>query len=95
MLDHARRLVAIGIGIGIGIDPSWVDEQDMPAIHITGWEGQADVVEWLLDFGSDLARKNMSGGDLKGHRRPQREFCPNRRRRDHLRLRPGWCSTRT
>ncbi len=64
VLDHARRLVAIGIGIGI--DPSWVDEQDMPAIHIAGWEGQADVVEWLLDFGPDLARKNMYGGDLMG-----------------------------
>ena len=79
VLDHARRLVTIGI------DPDWVDEQDMPAIHVAGWEGQADIVEWLLGFGPDLARKNMYGGDLMGTVIHGAEFCPNRERRDHLR----------
>lgn len=78
-LEHAQRLVALGI------DPNGLDEQDMPAIHIAGWEGQAESVAWLLSLGPDLAHINMYGGDLLGTVIHGAEFCPNRARRDHLR----------
>jgi ankyrin repeat protein len=79
VLEHARRLVALGI------DPAWEDEQQMPAIHIAAWEGQAEIVEWLLGFDPDLDKKNMYGGDLMGTVIHGAEFCPSRERRDHLR----------
>lgn len=52
--------------IGIGISPDWREEMGIPAIHMAGWEGQADLVEWLLGFGPDLSMKNTYGGDLMG-----------------------------
>ncbi len=78
-LDHVKRLIAAGI------DPDWTDEQDMPAIHIAGWEGQGEAVEYLLGFSPDLTVKNMYGGDLMGTVIHGAEFCPSRDRRDHLR----------
>lgn len=79
VLDHAKRLVALGL------DPDWQDEQQMPAIHVAGWEGQADLVAWLLTFGPALTHRNMYGGDLMGTVIHGAEFCPSRDRRDHLR----------
>ncbi len=78
-LPHVKRLIQIGI------DPNTVEEQDMDAIHIAGWEGHADAVEYLLTLGPDLERKNMYGGDLMGTVIHGAEFCPAKDRRDHLR----------
>ncbi|MEL6211470.1 MAG: ankyrin repeat domain-containing protein, partial [Pseudomonadota bacterium] len=77
-LAHAKRLVAIGI------DPDWTDEQNLPAIHVAGWEGHADAVDWLLGFAPDFYRKNDFGGDLMGTIIHGAEFCPDRAERDHL-----------
>ncbi|MEM1430767.1 MAG: ankyrin repeat domain-containing protein [Pseudomonadota bacterium] len=78
-LPHVQRLVSLGL------DPAWTDEQGMPAIHIAGWEGQADAVAWLLAFEPDLDHINTYGGDLIGTVIHGAEFCPARARRDHLR----------
>ncbi|MEO1677639.1 MAG: ankyrin repeat domain-containing protein [Pseudomonadota bacterium] len=78
VIDHCKRLVALGI------DPDSQDEQDMPAIHIAAWEGQAEIVRWLLTYNPDLQHKNFYGGDLMGTVIHGAEFCPNRDRRDHL-----------
>ncbi|MEX3007325.1 ankyrin repeat domain-containing protein [Hoeflea sp. TYP-13] len=76
-LDHVKNLCALGI------DPNWTDEMGMPAIHIAGWEGQAEAVEWLLTFNPDLSRKNDYGGDLLGTIIHGAEFCPARDTRNH------------
>lgn len=78
-LEHIQRLVAVGL------DPDEPDEMGMPAIHIAGWEGHADAVEWLLTLGPDLTRKNDYGGDLIGTILHGAEFSPARAHRDHLR----------
>ncbi len=78
-LDHVKRL------IDIGYDPNWVDEQDMPAIHVAGWHGLAEAVEYLLGWNPDLEVKNMYGGDLMGTIIHGAEFCPDRDRRDYQR----------
>lgn len=75
---HLERLVAIGI------DPDWTDAMEMPAIHVAGWEGHADLVAWLLTFGPDLAHRNAYGGDVLGTVIHGAEFCPARDGRDHL-----------
>lgn len=78
-LDHVKRLVALGL------DPDEPDEMGLPAIHIAGWEGHADAVEWLLTLDPDLTRKNDYGGDLMGTIIHGAEFSPARASRDHLR----------
>lgn len=78
-LAHLQRLVRLGL------DPDETDEMGMPAIHVAGWEGQADTVEWLLEQGPSLTAKNDYGGDLMGTIIHGAEFCPNRSARDHLR----------
>lgn len=77
-LDHIKRLYAIGI------DPDWTDEMGMTAIHVAGWEGRADAVEWLLTLDPDLKHKNDYGGDLLGTIIHGAEFCPKRAGRNHL-----------
>ncbi|WP_136657067.1 ankyrin repeat domain-containing protein [Nitratireductor sp. XY-223] len=77
-LDHIKRLQAIGI------DPNWTDEMGMTAIHVAGWEGHADAVEWLLTLDPDHNHKNDYGGDLLGTIIHGAEFCPARASRDHL-----------
>ena len=77
-LPHVQRLIESGY------DPDWVDEQDMPAIHIAAWEGHADAVRYLLTLKPDLTHKNMYGGDLMGTVIHGAEFCPARARRDHI-----------
>ena len=77
-LDHIKRLQAIGI------DPDWTDEMGMTAIHIAGWEGYPEAVEWLLTFDPDLSHENDYGGDLLGTIVHGAEFCPNRSSRDHI-----------
>ena len=77
-LVHIKRLQAIGI------DPDWVDEMGMSAIHVAGWEGITDIVEWLLAFDPDLSRKNDYGGDLLGTIIHGAEFCPSKNTRNHV-----------
>ena len=77
-LRHIKRLYSVGI------DPNWTDEMGMPAIHIAGWEGHADAVEWLLNLDPDLTIKNGYGGDLLGTIIHGSEFCPARENRKHV-----------
>ncbi|MEM6461158.1 MAG: ankyrin repeat domain-containing protein [Pseudomonadota bacterium] len=77
-LNHIKSLVAIGIS------PNWSDEMGMTAIHVAGWEGLADSVEWLLNFDPDLTHKNKYGGDLLGTIIHGSEFCPARNMRYHI-----------
>ena len=78
-LPHLKRL------IGVGLDPDAVEEMGMPAIHIAGWEGHADAVEFLLGFAPDLTRKNSYGGDLMGTILHGASNCPAASRREHPR----------
>ncbi|WP_419912507.1 ankyrin repeat domain-containing protein [Hoeflea sp.] len=77
-LDHIKRLYAIGI------NPDWTDEMGLTAIHVAGWEGRADAVEWLLTLDPDLEHKNDYGGNLLGTIIHGAEFSPARAERDHL-----------
>ena len=76
-LETLKRLVEVGV------DPDWTDEMDLPAIHVAGWEGRADVVAWLLSFDPDLNQKNGFGGDLLGTILHGAENCDHRAERDH------------
>ena len=76
-LAHLQRLAAAGI------DPNHRDEMGLPAIHVAGWEGRADVVEWLLTLVPDLTLLNGFGGDLLSTIVHGSENCPARAKRDH------------
>lgn len=78
-LDHARRLVAAGI------DPNDVDEQDMPAIHIAGWHGFPEPLEFLLGHAPDFKVENMYGGNLTDTIIHGAEFAPKVAGQDHMR----------
>ena len=78
-LEKIKRLIAIGL------DPDEAEEMGMPAIHVAGWEGHADAVEFLLAFDPDLTMKNAYGGDLMGTILHGADFCPAAARRDHAR----------
>lgn len=78
-LAHLKRLV------GVGLDPDAVEEMGMPAIHVAGWEGHADAVEFLLGLAPDLTLKNSYGGDLMGTILHGADNCPAASRREHAR----------
>ena len=56
----------------------------MPAIHIAGWEGQAEALRWLLEYRPDLRLKNKYGGDLMGTILHGLENCPSANTRNHI-----------
>lgn len=77
-LPHVKALA------GIGVSPDWTEEMGLPAIHIAGWEGHLDAVEWLLGFGPDLTARNRYGGDLMGTILHGLENNPRAAERDHM-----------
>lgn len=84
VVGYDNRLGHVKALVGIGVNPEWPEEMDMPAIHLAGWEGQADIVAYLLEFDPDLSAKNGYGGDVMGAIIHGAEFCPARVRRDHI-----------
>ncbi len=78
-LPAVKRLVAIGL------DPDELEEMGMPAIHVAGWEGQADVVAFLLGLSPDLSHKNHYGASLMGTILHGAEYCPAAKARSHMR----------
>lgn len=77
-LPHVKRLIEAGL------DPNVTEEMGMPAIHIAGWEGQAQAVAHLLTLSPDLSHRNAYGGDLMGTILHGAGNCPAAPRRDHV-----------
>lgn len=84
VVAYDDRLAHVKALVGIGVNPDWPEEMEMPAIHVAGWEGQADIVAYLIAFEPDLSARNSYGGDLMGTIIHGAEACPARGRRDHL-----------
>ncbi len=59
-LRHAQCLVEAGL------DPNMADEMGMTPLHLAGWAGLPEQVEWLLGLDPDLGHVNGFGGDLVG-----------------------------
>ena len=49
-----------------GFDPNYPDEMGLTPIHLAGWAGLPEQVEYLLTFSPDLNYRNFYGGDLLG-----------------------------
>lgn len=79
---HLRHLRGL---IEAGFDPDALDLQGMPPLHLAGWQGLPDYVEYLLTLSPDLTLKNSYGGDALGTVIHGAENCPARATRDHLR----------
>ena len=59
-IDHFKALIESGF------DPNQPDEMGLTPIHLAGWAGLPDQVEYLLNFAPDLNYRNFYGGDLLG-----------------------------
>ena len=57
-LDHIKRLVEFGFS------PDFSDETQMPAFHVAGWTGNAELLRYFLKLNPDLERRNGYGGKL-------------------------------
>lgn len=77
-LRHAQRLVELGFEI------EGQDKMGMTPLHVAGWEGLADVMEWLLSLGSNLKHINGFGGTLLSTIVHGSENCPARASRKHI-----------
>lgn len=77
-LEHAKGLVARGF------DHDACDEMKMTPLHLAGWEGLPETMEWLLTLDPALDHINGFGGDLLSTIIHGSENCPNRGSRDHI-----------
>ena len=77
-LDHAKRLV------DLGFDTDACTDMQMTPLHLAGWEGLPDTMQWLLTFRPDLDHINGYGGDLLSTIIHGSENCPKRESRDHI-----------
>lgn len=84
VVAYDGRLAHVKALVELGVNPDWPEEMEMPAIHVAGWEGQADIVAYLLTQEPDLTLRNSYGGDLMSTIIHGAEFCPARATRDHL-----------
>ncbi len=58
--NHLKALIESGF------EPNQADEMGLTPIHLAGWAGLPDQVEYLLTFAPDLNYRNFYGGDLLG-----------------------------
>jgi ankyrin repeat protein len=77
-LDHMKALIAAGL------DPDETDEMGLLPLHVAGWNGLADEMDYFLSLGPDLTRKNHFGGDALDTVVHGSEFAPKRPEADHI-----------
>ena len=77
-LEHVKGLVAHGF------DHDACDEMKMTPLHLAGWEGIPETMEWLMTLNPALDHINGFGGDLLSTIIHGSENCPNRESRDHI-----------
>ncbi|WP_153769810.1 ankyrin repeat domain-containing protein [Labrenzia sp. CE80] len=77
-LDHIKRLVAMGV------EYDRPDSAGLTPVQIAGWEGQSEVMQYLLSLKPDLAHINGYGGTLLSTVLHGAENCPGREDRDHI-----------
>ncbi|MBO9448740.1 ankyrin repeat domain-containing protein [Tropicibacter sp. R16_0] len=76
-LDHVKRLVALGL------DPEEPDREGLTALHVAGWEGLPEMMEYLLSLEPDLGYLNGYGGNITTTILHGAEHCLARDKRDH------------
>lgn len=76
-LGHVKRLVAIGL------DANRPDPMGLPPLHIAGWEGLPDMVDYFLGLNPNLDHVNSYGGTFLSTIIHGSENCPSRAERDH------------
>ena len=77
-LEKVKALVAAGMPF------DRPDPQGLTAVQIAGWEGLAEVMEYLLSLGPDLSHVNGYGGTLLSTIIHGSENAPDRSTRDHI-----------
>ena len=77
-LSHAQRLVALGF------DSNAEDPMGATPLHLAGWEGLPDTMQWLLTLEPDLEHVNGYGGNLLSTIIHGSENCPKRSLRRHI-----------
>jgi len=77
-LARTKALVAIGLPF------DRPDPQGLTPLHIAGWEGLPDVMEYLLSLGPDLEHINGYGGDLMSTILHGSENAAGHGSRDHV-----------
>ena len=81
-LPHALRRTKTLVEIGLPHDRP--DPQGLTPVHVAGWEGIPDVMEYLLSLGVSLDHVNGYGGDLMSTIVHGSENAPGGRKRDHV-----------
>ncbi|WP_299703623.1 ankyrin repeat domain-containing protein [uncultured Tateyamaria sp.] len=77
-LDHVKRLVSVGVAYDLP------DTEGLTPVHVAGWEGLPDVLEYLLSLKPDLTHVNGYGGTLLSTILHGSENCPQREERDYV-----------
>ena len=81
-LPHALRRTKALVDIGLPHDRP--DPQGLTPVHVAGWEGIPDVMEYLLSLGVGLDHVNGYGGDLISTIVHGSENAAGERKRDHV-----------
>ncbi|MEJ6404473.1 ankyrin repeat domain-containing protein [Yoonia sp. 2307UL14-13] len=75
---HVQALVAAGL--------PWdaPDHQGMPPVHLAGWQGLPEMLDYFLRLGPDMSHVNGYGGTLLSTIIHGSENCPERAERDYV-----------
>ena len=84
LIPYPERLVHLKGLVAHGFDHDACDEMRMTPLHLAGWEGLPETMEWLLTFNPALDHINGFGGDLLSTIIHGSENCPKRDSRDHI-----------
>ncbi|MEP3277784.1 MAG: ankyrin repeat domain-containing protein [Stappiaceae bacterium] len=70
--------------VGAGMPTDLVDDMGMTPVHISGWEGLPDLMQFFLAHKPNLNHVNKYGGTLLSTVIHGSENAPNRSERDHI-----------
>jgi len=80
-----ERLKTLRLMAAVGFDFDLTDDSGLCALHAAAWAGQAEAVQFLLDLGPDLERRNGYGGTALGTAIHGSANCPHAARGDYPR----------
>ncbi|MDA7424063.1 ankyrin repeat domain-containing protein [Thalassococcus lentus] len=77
-LGHVKRLVALGLPFDAP------DSEGLTPLHVAGWEGLPEVMQYFINLQADLSHVNGYGGTLLSTIIHGSENNPSRQGRDYL-----------
>ncbi|MEL6839359.1 MAG: ankyrin repeat domain-containing protein [Pseudomonadota bacterium] len=84
LLGLSGRAAHIEALVAAGLPWDMPDHQGMPPVHLAGWQGLSEMLNYFLRLGPDLGHVNSYGGTLLSTIIHGSENCPERAERDYI-----------